>query len=129
MTVLQTWIIEKQPTYLQPTFSSRRKNTWRNDQYLNSPYVTVLHPKRQPDHNLMYTVHHTFSYHSKIFIRTCTKSSAQSHGTKFRGRNFKHFKISVRRIRKGQFATDSQGCIQMPNSDPRTGTFNQNYGG
>ena len=39
-------------------------------------------------------------------------------GTKFRGRNSKHFK-------NGSFATDSQVCKRMSDIDPRKGTFHQ----
>ena len=41
-TALQTLVTEKKH---QLTFGSHHTNTWRNDQYLNSPYVTVLHRK------------------------------------------------------------------------------------
>ena len=40
----------------------------------------------------MYTMDHTFSYHSNIFLCTCSHSSVHAHSEAFRGRNFKHFK-------------------------------------
>ena len=42
MTVLQMYVTEKQP---QLTFGSHRMNMWQNDQYLNSPYIAILHQK------------------------------------------------------------------------------------
>ena len=88
-TVLQTLVTKKQP---QVTFGSRDMNRWQNDQYLNSPYVAVLHWKMTESYSLMYTVDHTFGYCSQKFISTCTKSSAHAHGTEIRGGNFKQFK-------------------------------------
>ena len=69
---------------------------------------------------------HTFSYRRKKFICAYSESSAHAHGTKFRGRNFQHFKISVGRTKgNGRFATDPQVRKQMSDSDTRTGTFHQ----
>ena len=56
--------------------------------HLMSPCYT----ERRPNHNLMYTVGHTFSYCSQKFIHACAKSSAHAHGTKIRGGIFKRFK-------------------------------------
>ena len=43
--------------------------------------MSLYYTERQPNHNLMYTVDHTFGYRSKKFMCTCTKSSAHAHGT------------------------------------------------
>ena len=83
-----------------------------------SPFYT----ERRPNHNLMYTVDHTFGYHSTHLLCACLESSAHAPGTKFRGRNFKHFKISKG---NGQFATDSHGHKRTSDSDPRTRMFHQ----
>ena len=82
------------------------------------PYYT----ERQPNHKLMYTVDHTFVYHSKKFICTCAKLAAHAHGTEIRG-NLKLFK-NLRRTRKimdgsplthnvayGCVNTDDTACI------------------
>ena len=71
MTVLKTWVTVKQP---QLTFGSRRMNKWRNNQYQNSPCVFVWY-RRWPNHNLMYTVDHTFGYRSKKFVLASTELS------------------------------------------------------
>ena len=67
----------------------------QNIQYLNS-----LKDDRITTLCTLYTVDHTFGYHSKKFICTCAKSSAHAHGTKFRGGNFINFKISIGCARK-----------------------------
>ena len=59
--------------------------------HLMLPYYT----ERQPSHKLMYTVDHTFGYHSQKFICTCMKWSMHAHGIEIRGGNFKQFKTSV----------------------------------
>ena len=95
MTVLQTLVTVKQP---QLTFGCRQMTSGEMTNtliHLMSPYYT----KRRPNHNLMYTVDHTFGYHSKRFIRTHTKFFAHAHGTEIRGGNFKHLKTSVGRAR------------------------------
>ena len=51
--------------------------------------------ERRPNHSLMYTVDHTFGYHSQKFIHTCAKLSAHAHSTEIRGRKFKQFKTAV----------------------------------
>ena len=76
-----------------------------------SPYYT----ERRPNHNLMYTVDHTFGYRSKKLICACAKSSAHAHGTKIRGR----------KQGNGRFATDLQGFVRTSDGDPRTGTFHR----
>ena len=45
--------------------------------HLMSPYYS----KGQLNHNLMYTMDHTFDYRSQKFTHTCRKSSAHAHGT------------------------------------------------
>ena len=49
--------------------------------------MSLYYTKKRPNHNLIYTVDHTFGYHSKKFI--CSHSSPHTHGTEFRGGNFK----------------------------------------
>ena len=45
--------------------------------HLMSPCYT----KRQPNHNLIYTVDHPFGYCSKKFICACAKTSTHAQGT------------------------------------------------
>ena len=52
--------------------------------------------ERQSKHNPMYTVDHTFIYHSKKFVGACAKSSALAHGSKIRGRNLKLLETTVK---------------------------------
>ena len=85
MTVLQTLVTKQQPPLPQFTFSSLWMNRWQDYTYLNSP-ISILHQKRL-NHNLMYTVDHTFCYRSTKFICACAKSSADAHGTKIRDGN------------------------------------------
>ena len=40
--------------------------------------MSLYYTERRPNHNLIYTVDHTFGYRSKKFIRGCTKSEADS---------------------------------------------------
>ena len=63
MTVLQTMVTVKQP---QLTFGSCRMK-----QPISSS-AAVLHLK-MTDHNLMYTVDHTFGYRGQKFIYACKK--------------------------------------------------------
>ena len=63
--------------------------------------LSLYYTKRWPSHNLIYTMDHTFSSHCKKFICACSHLSAHAYGTKFRGRNFKHFKSSTGRVRIG----------------------------
>ena len=44
--------------------------------------MLLYYTKRQPSHNLMYTIDHTFGYHSKKFIPACTELSTHTHGMK-----------------------------------------------
>ena len=95
MSVLQTLVTKKQPplisTYLWwPSFEHVAKTT-NTLTRLMSPYYT----KRRSNHNLMYTMDHTFGYHSKKFIRACAKSSAHALSTEFRGGNVKLLKTTV----------------------------------
>ena len=76
--------------------------------------------RRQLNHNLMYTMDHTFGYHSKKFICACVKLSAHAHGTEIRGGN-------QDAQGNGQFTTDSQGCKWTSGGDPRTGKFHQTW--
>ena len=91
-TVLQTLVTKKQP---QLPFGSCPANMWQNDKFLNSPYVTILPPQKRLNHNLMYTMEHTFGYQSKKFTCACVKSSAHAHNTKIRVGNYKYFETSV----------------------------------
>ena len=90
-TVLQTLVTEKQS---QLTFSCHwtvSGETTNTLTHLMSPCCT----ERQLNHNLMYTMDHTFGYHSKKFIHACLKLSVHAHGTEIRGGNFKQFKTSI----------------------------------
>ena len=117
ITVLHMLVTERQP---QLTFGSRRTNTWRNDQYLNSNYVAVLHQKTTELQPYVHRGSHLTGYPSQKLTRACMKSSVHSHGTEVRGGNFKWFKTSI-----GRFATDSQGHTRTSDGDLRTGTFHQ----
>ena len=99
MTVLQTLVTEEQP---QLTFGGSRMNMWRNDQYLNSPYVVLLHWKATESHNLMYTVHHPFGYRISV-----------THDTEFSGRKFKDFNTCKRWVRIGM-----AGCSHSESQYP-----------
>ena len=55
--------------------------------------MSLYYTKRQLNHNLMYTVDHTFGYSSKKL--TCSNLSVYANYIEFRGGNFKHFKASV----------------------------------
>ena len=44
--------------------------------------MSLYYTERQPSHNLMYTMYHTFGYRSKKFICTCTESSTYAHRMK-----------------------------------------------
>ena len=79
--------------------------------------------KRQPNHNLMYTMDHTFTYHRKKFIHVCAKSSAHAHGIKIRGGNMKLWRQPPELQGNGWFTTDWQIHIQTSDGNPRTGTF------
>ena len=57
--------------------------------HLMLPYST----ERRQNHNLMYTVDHTFGYCSHNFIRTCVKSSAHAHSTKTKGKILNGLKL------------------------------------
>ena len=74
MTVPQMLVTERQ---LPLTSTHLRTNMWRNNQYLNSPYVTILHQKTTAS-NLMNTVDHAFGYRRKKFILTHAKSEVET---------------------------------------------------
>ena len=63
--------------------------------FISTHLMLPCYTERQLSHNLIYTIDYTFSYRSKKFMCTCSHSSVLAHSTKFRGRNVKHFKISV----------------------------------
>ena len=95
ITVLQTLVTEKQP----PLTSTHLRQP--SDQHVPKRPIPLLnlmslyYNERRPNHNLKYTVDHTFSYRSKKFINACAKSSVHAHITEIRDRNFKHFKTSI----------------------------------
>ena len=68
-----------------------RSKTTNTLTHLMSPYYT----ERRPNHNLMYTMDHTFSYHSKNFIYARAKSSVRAHGSEIRGGNLKLLETTV----------------------------------
>ena len=51
--------------------------------------------KTTESQSYIYTMDHSFRYHSKKFICTCSDLPSHAHGSQFRGRSFKHFKTSV----------------------------------
>ena len=83
-----SWLLAFGETPLSFNYPSRfvcdLVTQWENVRYLNSPYVAVLYLKRQPNYNHMYTMDHTFSYHSQKNICAYAKLSAHAHGTEFR---------------------------------------------
>ena len=94
--------------------------------YLHLPYVAMLQQKTRPSHSSLWTPWIT----SSVTVARNSSAHARSQGTKFRGRNLKHFKISVGHSRIGTGGgggggTDSQVCKQTSGDDPRTGTFYQ----
>ena len=96
MTVLQTLVTEKQPPLtLTHLWQPSGEHVAKRPHYLMSPYYT----ERRLNYNLMYIVDHTFGYYRKNLICTCSESSAQAHGTKVRGGDFKHYKISVGHVK------------------------------
>ena len=77
-TVLQMLVTEKQP---QLTFGSHRTNTWQNDQYLNSPNVTMLHWKTslcRPWTTPLVTIVSNSYAHAGNYLRMPTVSNSEA---------------------------------------------------
>ena len=81
--------------------------------HLMSPYYT----ERLPNHNLLYTMDHTFGYCSQKLIRTCVKSYAQHTVPKSEADILNSLKLP--------HYLQGNGRILMPDGDPRTGMFPQ----
>ena len=59
----------------------------------SAPLMLSYYTKRRLSHNLIYTMDYTFSYCLQEICLWMLVLNA--HGSKIRGRNFKHFKTSV----------------------------------
>ena len=89
MTVLQKLVTEKQP----PLTSTHSINYEMTNTLTHLMWLYYI--ESRPNHNLVYTVDHTFGYHSQKLICACVKSSVHAHGTEIRGGNSEQFKTSV----------------------------------
>ena len=87
--------------------------------------MSLYYTERRLNHDLMYTMDHTFSNRSQKFICACEKSSTHAHGTEIRGGKFKYLKLRKDSQGNGQFATELQGSIWISDGNPRRGTFHQ----